>query len=84
MLLVNFTEEENLTRITLRCTKFEQGGSITGETAKPCMLFHINLFSATFLGLQFQEWYLFTSIYQVNTLSKVKILKQMCRRYISR
>ena len=48
------------------------------------MLFHINLFSATFLDLQFQEWYLVISIYQVNTLFKVRILKPMYRKYISR
>ena len=56
---MNLTEEENFTRDSLLiqvlsdsslllCTKFEQVGSIIGETAEQCMLFHINSFSATF------------------------------------
>ena len=31
------------------------------------MLFHINSFSATILDLQYLEWYVFISIYQINT-----------------
>ena len=52
----------------LLCTEFEQVGSITGETAEQCMLFHINSFSATFLDLQYLGWYF---LFQF-MLSKVK------------
>ena len=58
MLLMNLTEEENLNKVSwlidtsfvrfLFVAMFEQDGSITGETAEQCMLFHINSFSATF------------------------------------
>ena len=58
MLLMNLTEEENLNRVSLlteigfvRClyiAMFEQVGSITGQTAEQCVLFHINSFSTTF------------------------------------
>ena len=58
MLLMNLTEEENLNRVSLLIdtgfvrflyiAMFEQVGSITGQTAEQCMLFHINSFSATF------------------------------------
>ena len=59
MFLMNLTEEENLTRVSLLidtglsdssfllCTEFEQFGSITGKIAGQCMLFHINSSSAT-------------------------------------
>ena len=60
MLLMNLTEEENLTRVSLLIDRgfvrylfiamywFEQVISITGEAAEQSMLFNINLFSATF------------------------------------
>ena len=63
----------------LLCTEFEQDGSITGETAKQ---FRLLFYFFYFLDLQYLGWYFFISIYQVNMLSKVKILKPMYRRYI--
>ena len=59
ILLMNLTEEENITEENLIDTGFarylfvprywfEQVGSLTFETAEECMLFHINWFSATF------------------------------------
>ena len=54
---MNLIEEENLNRVSLLIDTgfgrflyiaiFEQIGSITGQTAEECMLFHINSFSAT-------------------------------------
>ena len=60
MLLMNLTEEEILTRVSLLIDTgfarflfvavywFEQFGSITSETPEQCMLFHINSFITTF------------------------------------
>ena len=58
MLLMNLIEEDNLNRVSLLINTgfvrflyiamFEQVGSITGQTAEQCVLFHINSFSTTF------------------------------------
>ena len=75
----------------LLCDVFEQVGSITVKLLSSgtkginveLHIFHINLFSVSF-RLAVSRMVFFISIYQVNTLFKVKVLKPTYRRYISR
>ena len=87
MLLMNLTDEENLSLLIdagfvrfLYIAMFEPVSVITSQTAEQCMLFHINSFRPLF-RLTVSRMVFFISIYKVNKLFRVKVLRPIYRRY---